>query len=95
MNKVHRDDFTYFNVLGKGTSGVVVHGLKKSTGKHYALKIIKKANMLHEFANNLTQMDIEVRVLAAISHPFIVGMDYAFQTPKFGVIVMELITGSN
>jgi hypothetical protein len=94
-NKVSPHDFEYFNVLGKGTSGVVVHARKKSTRKHYAIKIIRKADLVHEFRNNIQQMDIEVRVLSRISHPFIVGMDYSFQTPEFGMIVMELVTGGS
>lgn len=92
-NKLHVNDFTYFNILGKGTSGIVVHASKKSTGKHYAIKIIQKQALLNEFADNADQVDVEVRILASISHPFIVGMDYSFTTPCFGLIVMELVTG--
>lgn len=93
-NKVHVSHFDYYNVLGKGTSGIVVHASKKSTGKHYALKIIRKKDLLSEFSANLEQVDLEVRVLAAISHPFIVSMDYSFTTEHFGLIVMELVTGA-
>ena len=92
-NKIHVSHFDYYNVLGKGTSGIVLHASKKSTGKHYALKIIRKKGLLSEFSANLEQVDLEVRVLAAISHPFVVSMDYSFTTEHFGIIVMELVTG--
>lgn len=28
-------------------------------------------------------------------HPFIVGMDYAFQTPELGIMCLELVTGGD
>ncbi|KAG3163633.1 hypothetical protein C6341_g12893 [Phytophthora cactorum] len=38
-NKVTIEDFEYLELLGSGGFGRVVHARKKSTGKHYAMKI--------------------------------------------------------
>jgi serine/threonine protein kinase len=35
------------------------------------------------------------RVLAATHHPFIVGMNYAFQTDALAVLVLDLVTGGD
>lgn len=35
------------------------------------------------------------RVLSVTHHPFIVGMDYAFQTPELGIMCLELVTGGD
>lgn len=35
------------------------------------------------------------RVLSVAHHPFIVGMDYAFQTPELGIMCLELVTGGD
>lgn len=94
-NKVRPDDFIYYSVIGRGSYGKVVHAKKKSTGVHYAVKILSKKHLLVTFGDNkdYSNVDIEVRALAAISHPFIVGMDYAYQTSRFGMIAMELAPG--
>lgn len=43
-NSVRISDFDYYNKLGEGGFGFVVHCRKKSTGKHYAMKIQTKVN---------------------------------------------------
>lgn len=39
QNEVGVEDFEYFEKLGAGGYGLVVHGRKKSTGIHYAIKV--------------------------------------------------------
>ena len=48
-NCVKADDFVYFEKLGEGGFGVVVHCMKKSTRKHYAMKIQTKESILNSF----------------------------------------------
>ena len=83
----------YYHILGKGSNGVVVQCCKKSTGDHYAMKIIRKQQLLDMNMHNMPLVDLEVRILAAVSHPFVISMAYSFQTPAFGLIVMELAAG--
>lgn len=68
---------------------------KKTTGRHYALKIQTKVGLLRNYADVISRMQDEKRALAACHHPFIVSMDYAFQTPSLVIMALELGTGEN
>ena len=48
-NRVSMDDFKFFAKLGEGGFGVVLHCEKKSTGKHYAMKIQTKRGLIDCF----------------------------------------------
>ncbi|CAM9745343.1 unnamed protein product, partial [Phaeothamnion confervicola] len=94
-NKVAMEDFDYIELLGEGGFGKVLHVRKKSTGRHYAMKIQLKTALLDTFNDDPTRIDNERRVFAATRHPFIVGMDYAFQTDSLAVMVLDLVTGGD
>ena len=49
-NHVALDHFEYVRKLGEGGFGCVVHCVKISTGKHYAMKIQTKKGLLESFA---------------------------------------------
>jgi hypothetical protein len=92
-NQVNVDDFEYMEELGRGGFGCVVHCRKKSTGIHYAMKIQTKNGLLHSFCEDMSRVAYEKEALALCHHPFIVSMDYAFQTPNMVLMVMDLGTG--
>ena len=92
-NRITPDDFEYIEVLGQGGFGLVVHCKKKSTGKHYALKMQTKMGLLKCYKNVLHRVDFEKQALAACNHPFIVTLDYAFQTNTLVFLAMQLGTG--
>jgi serine/threonine protein kinase len=94
-NKVKPNDFDYFEVLGQGGFGVVFKVRKISTKAMYALKIIPKADLLRgsRLRASSFSVDIEVKMLAAVRHPFIISMAYSFQNPQFAFIAMELVEG--
>lgn len=77
----------------QGAFGIVVHCKKKSTGKHYAMKIQTKLGLLANYAPDYSGVSIEKEALAACIHPFIISMHYAFQTTNMVMIVMDLGTG--
>ena len=85
-NKISVEDFEYVAKLGVGGFGRVVHVKKKSTGKHYAMKTQLKTALVETYLDNPTRLDSEKTVFAACHHPFIVDMDYAFQTGEFRFI---------
>ncbi|CAM9589182.1 unnamed protein product [Ectocarpus sp. 12 AP-2014] len=89
------DDFLYIERIGEGGFGRVVHVKKKTTQSHYAMKIQLKTALLDTFNDDPTRIDHERRVLSVTHHPFIVGMDYAFQTPELGIMCLELVTGGD
>jgi serine/threonine protein kinase len=87
------NDFDYFEVLGKGSFGVVIKCRKRSTAMMYAMKIVGKQKLLEDYADDTSLVTIEVKTLAAVRHPFIIGMDYSFQNATAAFIVMELAEG--
>lgn len=94
-NNVRPDDFEYMDKLGEGGFGLVVHVKKKSTGKHYALKIQSKKSLLTCFADDPRRASDEKLAISTIHHPFIVAMDYAFQTNHLAMMVLSLGTGGD
>ena len=52
-------DFLYMERIGEGGFGRVWHVKKKSTGKHYAMKIQLKTALLDTFHDDPTRIDNE------------------------------------
>lgn len=94
-NNVKLDDFEYYRKLGEGGFGLVVHCKKKSTGKHYAMKLQTKKGLLECFSDDPQRADYEKKAFAACQHPFIVNMDYAFQTSTLAIMVLGLATAGD
>ena len=69
-------DFTLLQVIGKGSYGKVYLVKKKDTQRHYALKILKKEEIIRKKQYEHTMA--ERRILQSVDFPFIVKMDYAF-----------------
>lgn len=66
---------------------------KKSTGIHYAIKIMDKSSLIDSASWDMSNVDAEVRLLSALRHPLIIGMDYSFQTDRHALIAMQLAPG--
>lgn len=85
------DDFELLKVLGKGAFGKVVLAQKKDTGKYYAIKILKKAQIISE---NMFQKTLaEKTILQQNRHPFLVRLEYAFQTETKLYFVLDFMIG--
>ena len=92
-NSVRVDDFWYYRKLGQGGFGIVVHCQKKSTGVHYAMKIQNKLGLLNSFSDDMNRVDFEKQAFASCRHPFIVNLDYAFQTETLAIMCLGLAKG--
>lgn len=89
--KVCLDDFTLVETVGKGSFGRVILVTKKDTGKIYAIKVLKKAQIIKrkQFEHTMA----ERRILEDIDHPFIVSLRYAFQTSQKLFMVFDFFNG--
>lgn len=85
------EDFDLLKMLGKGAFGEVVLAQQKDTGKLYAIKILKKRDILE--MDQLEHTKTEQKILSHVNHPFLVGLDYAFQTDSRLYFVMEFMKG--
>ncbi|OMJ90488.1 hypothetical protein SteCoe_7193 [Stentor coeruleus] len=86
-SKVGPNDFRGLLQLGKGSFGEVYLVEKYDTIEKFALKVLRKEKVL---GNNLVRYAFTERnILMTISHPFIVKLNYAFQTPEKLVMVMD------
>ncbi|KNC53425.1 AGC/AKT protein kinase [Thecamonas trahens ATCC 50062] len=89
--KVKLEDFDLLKVIGRGGYGKVCQVQKKDTGGIYAMKIISKASIVKE--KDLLHTKEEQRILASIKHPFLLHLQYSFQTPEKLYLVMDYING--
>eukprot|EP00747_Dinoflagellata_sp_TGD_P196463 gnl/TRDRNA2_/TRDRNA2_66575_c0_seq1.p1 gnl/TRDRNA2_/TRDRNA2_66575_c0~~gnl/TRDRNA2_/TRDRNA2_66575_c0_seq1.p1 ORF type:complete len:365 (+),score=64.89 gnl/TRDRNA2_/TRDRNA2_66575_c0_seq1:63-1097(+) len=85
------DDFILLKVIGKGSYGKVMLVRHKGEGNVYAMKMLRKENVVKR--NQVEHTKTERNVLETVSHPFIVSLAYAFQTPKKLYLVLEYCPG--
>jgi len=69
----------------------VILAQKKNADKMYAIKILKKDQIIK--LGQLEHTKAEQLVLSHVNHPFLVNLDYAFQTPEKLYFVMEFMQG--
>lgn len=87
VRKASFRDFIYLQRLGRGSFGEVYLAKHILTDKLHALKILSKDKVIAQ--NLIRYCTTEKRVLATVRHPFIVHLEYVFQTPQKLVLVME------
>lgn len=85
------DDFELLKVVGKGSFGKVVQVKFKETGKIYAMKILKKSLLVQR--KQLKHTDTERKILQKMDHPFIVSLQFGFQTENKLYMVLDYFTG--
>ena len=88
-------DFVVEREVGKGGFGKVllVRKINDPLQKPYAMKILRKADLLE---NRLMEGTIlEKNILQKTHHPFVVHLNYAFQTDNKIYLVMEYLPGGD
>ena len=63
-------------VVGRGGFSKVILARKKDTGRLYAIKILRKDQLVNE--NQIKPILSERRVLAQLAHPFLIKLHWAF-----------------
>ncbi len=85
------EDFKLLQVIGVGSFGKVFLVEKKDTHKIYAMKVLKKEQVLKR--KQVAHTQTERRVLEQIEHPFIVPLRFAFQTDDKLYMVLDYFNG--
>jgi len=88
------DDFEFLFLVGKGAFGKVWKVQKKDTGKIYAMKMLKKREVLEQ--NLVEHTNLERDIMAVFgSHPFIINLYFAFQTADKLHFVLDYLPGGS
>jgi len=91
--KITVEDFDLLKVLGKGSFGKVMLVKKKDDpmGTLFAMKTLRKTALAKR--NQLAHTSTERLILQTISSPFLVHLEYAFQTPDKLYMVLDYMGG--
>ncbi|KAI6243206.1 Serine/threonine-protein kinase N2 [Aphelenchoides fujianensis] len=90
------ENFRLISVLGRGHFGKVVLSQHRQTEKYYALKILKKGDILAR--EEVESLMVEKRIFEVATshqHPFLVNLFGCFQTPEHVFFVMEYSMGGD
>ncbi|KAG8494146.1 hypothetical protein CXB51_011807 [Gossypium anomalum] len=91
--KIGIDDFEQLTVIGKGAFGEVRLCRAKSTGEIFAMKKLKKSEMLSR--GQVEHVRSERNLLAEVDSRCIVKMFYSFQDSDFLYLIMEYLPGGD
>lgn len=86
-------DYEKIKVIGRGAFGEVRVVRDKQTGDIFAMKIMKKSEMLKK--NQVAHIRAERDVLALADNPWVVNLNYSFQDDKNLYLVMEFLQGGD
>eukprot|EP00058_Branchiostoma_floridae_P020245 XP_002605735.1 hypothetical protein BRAFLDRAFT_114419 [Branchiostoma floridae] len=93
--KVGPEHFQLLKVLGKGGYGKVFQVKKTQGGNQgniFAMKVLKKASIVRN-QKDTAHTKAERNILEAVKHPFIVDLQYAFQTNGKLYLILEYLSG--
>lgn len=91
--RIGREDFESLKVIGRGAFGEVRLVQKKDTGHVYAMKILRKKDMLEK--EQVAHVRAERDILAESDNPWVVKMYYSFQDIQSLYLVMEFLPGGD
>ncbi|KAI8851845.1 kinase-like domain-containing protein, partial [Chytridium lagenaria] len=86
-------DFEIIKPISRGAFGKVYLAKKKTTQDLYAIKILKKEDMIRK--NMIAHVRAEHKVLTISRNPFVVKLYYAFQSKEYLYLVMEYLIGGD
>ncbi|KAJ1677751.1 Serine/threonine-protein kinase, partial [Spiromyces aspiralis] len=86
-------DFQTIKVIGRGAFGEVRLAQKRDTGKIYAMKVLRKSDMIAK--DQLAHVRAERDVLAEADSPWVVQLYFSFQDARCLYLVMEFLPGGD
>jgi serine/threonine protein kinase len=85
--------YQLMEVLGVGSTSTCHRCVEKSTGIHYACKIIDKRLIEDRFQGMMEQFHTEIEALRSLNHPSIIQLFDVYVTEGKIFIIMELMEG--
>ncbi|KAG4395366.1 hypothetical protein AAZX31_20G195200 [Glycine max] len=92
-HKMGADDFEPLTMIGKGAFGEVRVCREKATGHVYAMKKLKKSEMLRR--GQVEHVKAERNLLAEVDSNCIVKLYYSFQDEEYLYLIMEYLPGGD
>ncbi|XP_026422261.1 serine/threonine-protein kinase 38-like [Papaver somniferum] len=92
-NKICVDDFELLTIIGRGAFGEVRLCREKSSGNIYAMKKLKKSDMLSR--GQVEHVRAERDLLAEVGSHCIVKLYYSFQDDEYLYLIMEYLPGGD
>jgi serine/threonine-protein kinase RIM15 len=87
-------DFDIIKPISKGAFGSVFLAKKKATGDYFAIKVLKKADMIAK--NQITNVKAERMILMKQAEsPFVAKLYFTFQSKDNLYLVMEYLNGGD
>ncbi|CAD8081527.1 unnamed protein product [Paramecium primaurelia] len=91
QSKVSLKDFEFIRCIGMGGFSKVYMVREKRTGLFYAMKLIEKSSIISQNKQIIIQNERDL--MCNLNHPFIVKIQYAFESRKYLVFVLEYCSG--
>lgn len=92
-NKICVNDFELLTIIGRGAFGEVRLCREKKSGNIYAMKKLKKSEML--MRGQVEHVIAERNLLAEVASHCIVKLYYSFQDAEFLYLIMEYLPGGD
>ncbi|WVZ21709.1 hypothetical protein V8G54_009031 [Vigna mungo] len=92
-HKICVDDFELLTIIGRGAFGEVTLCREKTSGNIYAMKKLKKSEMLSR--GQVEHVRAERNVLAEVASDCIVKLYYSFQDDEHLYLIMEYLPGGD
>ncbi|CAL5442823.1 unnamed protein product [Camellia sinensis] len=92
-HKICVDDFELLTIIGRGAFGEVRLCQEKKSGNIFAMKKLKKSEMLSR--GQVEHVRAERNLLAEVASHFIVKLFYSFQDAEYLYLIMEYLPGGD
>jgi hypothetical protein len=86
-------DYELVKAISKGAFGSVFLAKKKITGLYYAIKVLRKADMVAK--NQVSNIKSERTILTQLDSPYVVKLYSTFQSRNHIYLVMEFLNGGD
>ena len=91
--RVSVEDFEVLKLISSGAHGRVFLAKKRATGDIYAIKAIKKRDLV--FRNTISRLKEERDALVLAANPFVIKLFYAFSSARHVYFVTEYANGGD